>query len=256
MDERTLRVLDLFSGLGGWSSGARPDDDVRTLDLDPRFGCTYTADILEVTPALFGDWRPDIVLASPPCERFTVMQMGRYWHGRSPIDERGKHAVALVQATLRLITALEPSYWIVENPRGVLRTLALMSGLGRRTVTYCQYGARTMKPTDLWGGFPPSLRLAPMCRNGDSCHVASPRGSKTGIQDASTSAAERALVPQRLSEAVLEAARWDLGRSPAAALPEPAYLWQLGMDLTPRPRDNYIDARPDLRGPDGRFRRA
>jgi hypothetical protein len=38
------------------------------------------------------------------------------------------------------------------------------------------------KPTDLWGGFPPSLILKAPCKNGDPCHVAAPRGSSTGIQ--------------------------------------------------------------------------
>ena len=41
-----------------------------------------------------------------------------------------------------------------------------LDGFERRTVTYCQLGEERMKPTDLWGAFPPGLELPAMCRNG------------------------------------------------------------------------------------------
>lgn len=106
-----MRVLDLFAGLGGWSAAARDrGHDVRTLDLDPRFGTTYVADILDVTPETFGDWRPDLVLASPPCETFTTLRIGVNWTAagepRRPEAERG---VRIVGATLDLSD--RPRHW-------------------------------------------------------------------------------------------------------------------------------------------------
>lgn len=54
-------------------------------------------------------------------------------------------------------------------------------GLPRYTVTYCQYGDDRMKPTDIWTNHP-DPRFKPACKNGDKCHVAAPRGARTGTQ--------------------------------------------------------------------------
>ena len=53
--------------------------------------------------------------------------------------------------------------------------------LNRFTVTYCQYGDRRMKPTDIWTNVSDPM-FKPMCKNGDPCHVSAPRGSSTGTQ--------------------------------------------------------------------------
>lgn len=167
-----MNVLDLFAGLRGWSTVAEQrGHDVVSIDLDPRFDVTHHLDLLDVdgTIGALGDWRPDLVLASPPCESFSVMTIGRNWTR----DERGiprpktpkaELALALVAATLELIERLDPSFWIIENPRAMLRKQELVNHHERRTVTYCQFGEAYMKPTDLWGGFPPSLVLPPVCR--------------------------------------------------------------------------------------------
>jgi hypothetical protein len=69
----------------------------------------------------------------------------------------------------------------MENPRGMLRKLEVVKDLPRYTVTYCQYGDTRMKPTDLWGVVP-KWSPRPTCKNGDTCHVSAPRGSRTGTQ--------------------------------------------------------------------------
>lgn len=38
-----------------------------------------------------------------------------------------------------------------------------------------------MKPTDIWTNHP-SPQFKQVCKNGAPCHVAAPRGSKTGVQ--------------------------------------------------------------------------
>lgn len=242
-----MRVLDLFAGLGGWSAAARDrGHDVRTLDLEPRFACDYVADILEVTPATFGAWRPDLVLASPPCERFSVLRIGRNWSpAGAPKTPGAELAVEIVLATLRLIAALAPARgWVLENPRAKLRVLPIMDGLTRRTVTYCQLGHPTQKPTDLWGGFPAGLVLPDMCKPGADCHLAAPNGSRSGIQgadgwsgdmarfgtfDKPTLAAMRSLVPYRLGELVVEAAERSPGPVPLPAAPGYRYQMHAGL---------------------------
>lgn len=204
-----LKVLDLFAGLGGWS-GAFQDrgHQVTTLDMEARFGCTVTADILDVASLDELPGAPfDIVLASPPCESFSVLTIGRNWTGphdrprHAPKTPKARLALEIVETTRTLIEAHAPSFFLIENPVAKLRKLPALAGLERRTVTYCRLGEPFRKPTDLWGGFPPSLVLPVPCRTvngrvverdglawaidhltGEPCHVSAPRGSRTGIQ--------------------------------------------------------------------------
>jgi len=224
-----MRVLDLFAGLEGWSAPFRErGHEVVSLDFDPSFGCDITADILEWNP-LDLLWEPDLILASPPCEGFTVMNIGKNWTRpndvppHAPKTESAWNALKIVQRTRSVIAELQPRYFVIENPRGKLRKLPVVADLERRTVTYCHYGETRMKPTDLWGGFPPSLVLLPPCRNGDPCHVSAPRGSKTpGSVQGQTGGPERAKVPHALALAVCLAAENDLAGVGTAQLRQEA----------------------------------
>lgn len=204
-----MRVLDLFAGLKGWSEPFRErGHETFSIDLNRKFDVDMHIDILNLQPDQL-PWFPDIVLASPPCEGFSVMQIGRNWHGsgcaddcsncveHAPKTEKAVLAMSLVQKTLELIDILEPTFFVIENPRAKLRKLPMMQKFDLRTVTYCKYGERRMKPTDLWGGFPPALQLHPICKNGDPCHIAAPRGSTTGSQGMDS--AESAKIPRLLA---------------------------------------------------------
>lgn len=49
MSRRRLRMLDLFAGLGGASAAmCERGWDVVTVDADPAFGCTHTANLLDL----------------------------------------------------------------------------------------------------------------------------------------------------------------------------------------------------------------
>lgn len=232
-----MRVLDLFAGLGGWSEAFRDrGHEILTVDNDPEFGSGWTKDIFLITAKDFADWKPDIILASPPCETFSVMTIGRNWTtDHKPKTEKAKLALDLALHTVDLIKDIDPQFWVIENPRAKLRRFyEQIPGLeDRRTVAYCQLGEKFQKPTDLWGGFPPSLELPPMCKRGSPCHTPAKRGSKTGIQgDTRTKfrggmiedmihlysqdprrkelSALRAKIPYKLSELVCLAAEQDL----------------------------------------------
>jgi hypothetical protein len=155
-------------------------------------------------------WRPDILFASPPCNSFSTGSMGKMWtHGSPPRPKRSErypdgHPIAiegmrLVSATLRLIAVLRPEFWVIENPRGRLRSLDLLAGIPRRTVWYCRLGLDRAKPTDLWGVFPPGLVLPPKCHNGNPDHIRAPRGSRTGTQGG-VSTEEAGRIPRALAE--------------------------------------------------------
>jgi len=183
-----VRVLDLFAGLEGWSAPFRErGHEVCSTDIDTRFDVDIHADILELVPADL-PWRPDLVLASPPCESFSTLRIGYNWTGpkddppHQPKTDAARLALRIVERTRWLIEELNPAYFVIENPRAKLRKLPVVQDWERQTVTYCQFGEPFMKPTDLWGGFPPSLELPPPCKNGDPCHIRAGRGSTTGIQ--------------------------------------------------------------------------
>ena len=132
------------------------------------------------------------------------MTMGKMWtHDGQPKHQTAVDGQRLVLATVRIIAAQRPQWWIIENPRARLRSLPFLEGFERRTVTYCQYGEDRMKPTDLWGVFPPTLKLKPPCKNGDPCHIASPRGSRNGTQGLGSAVA--GLIPWALAEDVRKA---------------------------------------------------
>jgi hypothetical protein len=99
-----------------------------------------------------------------------------------PKTDGAKNAIEIIKAAKDILGYIEPRYYYIENPRGKLRKLPIMDFAPyRHTVTYCQYGDNRMKPTDIWTNNPNWIPR-PMCKNGDSCHTAAPRGSKTGTQ--------------------------------------------------------------------------
>lgn len=178
-----MRTIELFAGTRSFSRTAQSYGHVTfTTDLDAIDGQDLIADIRHLDTQDFPYCEPDILWASPPCEGFSVAAIGKNWnHDNTPKTDSARLGVELVEHTHRLIDELRPKYWFIENPRGKLRKLAIMEGLTRHTVTYCQYGDVRMKPTDIWTNAA-WWQPKPICKNGSPCHVAAPRGSRTGTQ--------------------------------------------------------------------------
>lgn len=184
-----LRVLDLFCGLGGFSAAFR-EQGHHVVGLDHNADLfdkavvapwteTVAADLFEVKPQDLQDTDDppyDIVLASPPCQTFSVMTINTYWNDdKTPGHGRTFKRIALVRWTLEMIRKLDPRAWIMENPVGMMRTLDCVQPYERRSTSYCRYGMPYRKHTDLWGGWPPGLDLRRPCSPGDKCHQAAPR---------------------------------------------------------------------------------
>ena len=206
-----MLIFDFFAGTGS-STQAFKDagHTVITFELDDYFEATEHANVFDLTAqdllARYG--RPDFIWASPPCTAFSVASMGHHWGGGlrayEPKTEAAKISQELVAHTLKLIAELNPTKgWLMENPRGMLRKLPVVENLPRRSVTYCRYGDTRMKPTDLWGVVP-NWTPREMCKNGQPCHEAAPRGSKTGTQGLK-GAKERSRVPYALGQEILAA---------------------------------------------------
>lgn len=205
-------LLELFSGTGVMSAMFRRAG-WRTFTVDWSLPADLNTDIGRLTvddvTALCGR-RPDVIWASPDCTTFSVAAIG---HHRRRDPDTGLLLPRTAYARecdrtdthmMRLITMLHPCYWFVENPRGGMRRAPFMQNMGRRhTITFCQYGESRMKPTDIWTNHPhPGFH--PPCRNGDSCHQAAPRGSRTGTQGMS-GRVERARLPEAFCRAVAAA---------------------------------------------------
>lgn len=242
-----LRILDLFCGEKNWSQPARDrGHHVITSDFDDRYEPDIVADVMALDPdeivrRLGGS--PTLILASPPCQGFTVARIGANWtktqHGKryihrlaetEPKTPKAALGIQLVQATLDLVEALRPAWWLMENPVGKLRKLPVVAGIPRRTVTYCRYLRPMRKPTDLWGVAPPSMFFEPPCdayngpevevdgvrwrtsaSTGEPCHESAPRGSTTGTQGRVR--LDSTAVPYALAWDVIVAAErdWEAG---------------------------------------------
>lgn len=196
--------IDLFAGLGGFSAAFEDAEewDVITVEIDPDHNPDIRADILDLTHRDLPE--PDVVLASPPCTAFSMAASGTHLDsdGR-PVSEWGATSLELVHHTVGLIKALDPEWWLLENPMGGMRREL---GEPDAHVWWCQYGSSRAKPTDLWGRIPPSFD-AKRCYNGngDCHHESAPRGSHSGTQSNELDASERARIPYELSKTILEA---------------------------------------------------
>ncbi|RLB76543.1 MAG: hypothetical protein DRH24_17720 [Deltaproteobacteria bacterium] len=151
-----LVVIDLCSGLGGFSQAFLDRGHrVTRYDNDPRFEAIPNTVIEDVFNLTAEDLREaDIVLASPPCQVFSCAAAWRYWYNGRPKEDRREHVenqIALVKHIVKIIHGADPPYWVLENPRGLLRKV-----LGPPAVTtfWAAWGAPYLKPTDLWGKIP------------------------------------------------------------------------------------------------------
>lgn len=199
-----MKILELFSGTESFSKVAKErGHETFTIDNDESFKPDLCKSVIDLTIEDI-PFKPDVIWASPPCQRFSVASIYRHWIDGKPKHEGTWESLMLVAKTISLILALKPEYYIIENPRGMLRKQPMMISLHRDTVTYCQYGAKTQKPTDLWNNL--NHNFKPMCKPGSSCHEKASRGSKKGIQGINNSFSNlgskgkvlRAVVPKEL----------------------------------------------------------
>ena len=188
MSNNKMKVLELFAG--SRSIGKVCDElghEVFSSDWTPFDGIDYAVDINEFDTSKV-PFIPDMIWASPPCTTFSVASIGKHWDmNRRPKTEDALMGLQILKKTIALIDhfrTLNPHLiWYIENPRGMMRRMDAFNILPhiRQTVTYCQYGDTRMKPTDIWtNNYDWNPR--PACKNGMSCHISAPRGSRTGTQ--------------------------------------------------------------------------
>jgi hypothetical protein len=147
----TLRVLDLFSGLGGASQAfVDAGDEVLRIEnniLLKDVPNTHMMDVVDLH-AFLAEYhvarRPyDLVWASPPCLEFS-----NAYNAPKPralrAGEDFEPSTDLVKAAMDIIELLEPRWWVIENVRGACPHLNPILGEPRQVI-----GAFV-----LWGHYP------------------------------------------------------------------------------------------------------
>lgn len=207
-----MRVLELFAGTRSIGKAfERAGHEVYSIEWDKNFedidwyediGKITAQDILE----RFG--KPDVIWASFDCSSFSIAAISHHRKKNpetgnlDPVSDYAKFCDKVDQNVLKLIKDLNPTYYWIENPVGGLRKMTWMQDIPYRyTTTYCQWGEKRMKPTDLFTNYPNAY--FPRCKNGDPCHESAPRGSKTGTQGLKGSK-ERSVIPDRLCDYIVE----------------------------------------------------
>lgn len=206
-----MKVLELFAGTRsiGKAFEAR-GHEVYSVEWDKQFdNIDLYENVLNLTAEQiireFG--RPDVIWASPDCTTYSVAAISTHRHKEpnghlTPMTDYARFCDEVNAHVIDLIRELNPKYYFIENPVGGLRKMSFMAGLPRHTVTYCQYGERRQKPTDIWTNHPNPM-FKPACKRGAPCHDAAPRGAKTGTQ-ALKNAVEKARIPVMLCEHIVD----------------------------------------------------
>ena len=217
-EEETMKVLELFAGTrsigkafeekGHEVFSVEWNKDFENINLYKDIGELTAQEVLEK----FG--KPDVIWMSPDCTSFSIAGISHHrrkneeTNNLDPISDYAKFCDKVDLHCLELIKELKPTYYFIENPRGGMRKMSWMQEYPRYTVTYCQYSMdeplekRRMKPTDIWTNHP-NPKFKPMCKNGDPCHVAAPRGARTGTQGLKGSI-ERSRIPEALCRHIVE----------------------------------------------------
>ena len=159
----SIRALVLFSGTGSVERMIHemfPESEVVSVDITSKEGVpTHRVDIhkwaQESSRSNYTQYPRgyfDVIWASPPCTEYSQAKTV----GTRELDR----ADACVQAALKIMDRLAPTYWFVENPRGrqpfglMFRPFMRSMEDFRRECTYCKYGSLYRKPTNIWTNAP------------------------------------------------------------------------------------------------------
>lgn len=214
-----MKVLELFAGTECMSNAFRArGHECYTVDWDWQFPSNLHIDIGILTAdqirESFGN--PDVIFAAFDCRTFSMAASTAHHRQKNPetgnldpLSDYAKKCDQVDQHCLELIKELNPAIYIIENPRGGLRSMTWMKDIPvRNETTYCQYGFPYMKPTDFFSNI--DLQLKPPCKNGDPCHERAPRGSSHGVQGLKGSK-ERSVYPPALCEHIVRVCEERIG---------------------------------------------
>ncbi len=154
-----MRVLDLFSGFGGWSEAfLNAGHEVLRIENNPLLKDvkrTHLICIREFRDELLnakerGDplMDIDVIMASPPCLEFSNAYNSpkSKWLRENPIMNVDNYEpdLDLLEITMEIIDIIKPKYWVIENVVGAIRYFKPKLGIPRQIIG----------PFVLWGNYP------------------------------------------------------------------------------------------------------
>jgi len=209
---------EFFAGSRSFSKEASKRGFVTyTTDIETFEGIDQICDIFnfDIDLALAKTGKPDIIWFSPPCNKFSVARCFDNWlkvgSEYIPKSEGAEIALLMMDKVNYIIDKVKPKFFIIENPRGLMRKMEPFKKHIRQTVWYCRYGDKRAKPTDLWTSFPIVVKTCKNYKynkNGEiidrHCHhEAARRGAATGTQGMNGNY-ERSKVPSDLINSILD----------------------------------------------------
>lgn len=172
-------ILDLCGGTGAWSQPYKDKGyDVRVI--------TLPEDVRLYQPPAEGVRG---VLAAPPCTVFAGS--GARW---PRTDKEMLEALSIVDACIRIVHAVKPAWWVLENPVG-----KLIRWLGPWVMTFqpTDFGDHYTKRTCLWGNFvDPFKREWVDATKGSKMHKLGPSPERQAL---------RSVTPEGFAKAFCEA---------------------------------------------------
>ena len=148
-----FKILELFSGTKSVGKVAEQLGlDVISLELR---NADINCDILHWDYTCFAPGTFHFIWASPPCTEYS--------RAKTVGVRNIEYANSIVLKTLEIISYLDPTYWVIENPQtGLLKNQYFMNDLPYNDVDYCKYGMPYRKRTRLWNNIPNFIPL-PLC---------------------------------------------------------------------------------------------
>ena len=194
-----MKVLDLFSGLGGASEAfLAAGHEVLRIENNPLLGEVPNTKIMCVFE--LRDWledntrtltagvldQVDLIWASPPCDEFSLAYSAPHAiHRRESPEIPYEPDLSYLEATLDIIKMLKPRYFVIENVRGSSTFFSeLIGSKPRQILGNAQF---------LWGNYP--LIDPPLY----------PSKAEVDKRHSPLRANIRAKIPIEISEALLEA---------------------------------------------------
>tara|TARA_Y100000361_G_scaffold82548_2_gene73020 strand:+ start:1303 stop:1950 length:648 start_codon:yes stop_codon:yes gene_type:complete len=151
-----LKMLDLFSGLGGASEAMVRSGNWEVLRIENNpllSGVEHTEmiDVIEFRDELakmieegYTPEPVDLLWASPPCVEFSLA-----YSSPQSIANRNNEpyepCMDLLLATLDIIDMIQPRYWVIENVRGAKKWFKPHLGEQRQVINHAIF---------LWGNYP------------------------------------------------------------------------------------------------------
>ena len=158
MKTGTEQTVELFCGSKPFSQIAGAlGYGVFTVDINPAWSPDLTADIRSLSADELPS-APLVVWAAPPdAAAFHDPESWGKDGSFDPIGSAAENAVDLFRKTIALITMMKPTWWFIENPKSLLRTMPLTAGFNRgyptrtrRTIKHSEYGSPSGRESDVW----------------------------------------------------------------------------------------------------------